>query len=146
MPITYDKKRFISLLIAIYFIAYTVYPLTYPLSNHQVPEDIGAINQESSNTNKDHLLLRKLFIKKSPSPEQGPHNHGNNDVLIKKRRAIVPEDDYLRIFSNKHDVMLVEYYDPPVPSPHSLHVQDANFLGVYKGFNPVCSGHSPPSV
>jgi hypothetical protein len=146
MNFTRDTKRILSLLIAIYFIVYTVSPLTYTRSDHRVSRNIHAANQESPCTSTDQFLPWKLSLGESSPAEQDPHNQGNDSVPIKKRRAIVPEEDEHKVFSGKNTVSLEEQHDSSIPSTHSLQVQRTKFLDVYTGFNPLCTGHSPPSI
>jgi len=146
MMFTEHKKQFSRLLLVIYFLAYSISPITYTLSAKQVPEHIYATNQESSSIKSIHILLWEFFIEKLSSVEENPHDDGNASILIKKKRALAPEDasDKLSLFKNAS--VPKGCHNPLAPATYSLHVLPANTCGIYKGFNPLYAGNSPPLV
>jgi len=146
MAWTVDKKQFSKLLLVIYFLVYSISPLTYTFSDKQVPERISATDRESSTIKSVHFLLWEFLIERVSSVEENSHNDGNANILIKKKRAIAPEKASGKLFLFKNASVPRERYDPLTPSTYSLNAQSAIFQGIYKGFNPIHTGHSPPSV
>jgi len=146
MTFTEDKKQIFRLFLVIYFLVYSISPLTYTLSDKHVSESITATNNESSSIKSVHLLLWEFLTERLSSIAENSHNDGNANILIKKKRAIAPENASDKIFSCKNVSAPKECHDPLAPSTSSLNVQPINFLDIYKGFNPVYTGHSPPSV
>jgi hypothetical protein len=146
MTFSEDKKQVFRLLLVIYFLVYSISPLTYTFSDKPVPESISATNKEPSSIKSIHLLLWEFLRDSVSSVEENSHTDGNASILIKKKRAIAPENASGRLFLCKNVSVPKESHDPSVPSTDSVNVQPANFHGIYKGFNPVYTGHSPPSL
>jgi hypothetical protein len=146
MTLTVDKKQFFKLLLVIYFLVYSIFPLTYTLSDRQVSESVYATNKKSSNIKSDHILLRELFIERLSFTEENSHNNGNASILIKKKRAIVPENTSGKLSLFKNTSVLEDFNDPLAPTTYSLNILPENILSIYKGFNPLYAGNSPPSV
>jgi hypothetical protein len=146
MAFTENKKQFFRLLLVVYFLAYSISPLTYTFPDKHAPEHISATNKEPSNIKSVHFLLWEFLRERLSSVEESPHSDRTAGILIKKKRAITPEDASGRLFPCKNASAPKERHDPSVPSTYGLNVQPANFHGIYKGFNPIHSGHSPPSV
>lgn len=146
MPFTADKNRFFKLLLVIYFLAYSISPLTYTLSDKQVPRSVYSTNKESASVKSVHILLWEFFIEKLSSMEENSHNDRNASILIKKKRALAPENASGKLSSFKNASVPKDCYNPLAPTTYSLNVLPANILGIYKGFNPLYAGNSPPSV
>jgi hypothetical protein len=146
MTLTVDKKQYFKLLLVIYFLVYSISPLTYTLSDKQEPESAYATNKKSSNIKSDQLLLREFFIERLSSTEENSHNNGNASILIKKKRAIVPENASGKLSLFKNASVLEDFNEPLAPAAYSLNVLSENIVGIYKGFNPLYAGNSPPSV
>ncbi len=146
MTSTVDKKQFFKLLLVFYFLVYSISPLTYTLSDKQVPESVYATNKKSSIIKSDHILLREFFIERLSSTEENSHNNGNVSILIKKKRAIVPEKASGKLSLFKNTSVPEDFYDSLAPTTYSLNVLPENILRIYRGFNPLYAGNSPPSV
>jgi hypothetical protein len=148
MTFTEAKKQIFRILLAIYFFVFSTSPLTYTLSHKQVPENIYATNNESSSIKSVHLLPWEFLIERlsSLTLKENLHNDGNTRILIKIKRAIASEKASYKLFLFKNASAPKECCDPLVSSTCSLNIRSANFPGIYKGFNPIYTGHSPPSV
>jgi len=146
MPFTVDKKQFSKLLLVIYFLAYSIFPLTYTLSDKQVPDRIYATNKESSNIKSVHILQWEFFIERLSSMKESSHNNGNASILIKKKRALAPENAAGKLPLFKNATMPKDFHNPLALTTSSLNVLSEDILGIYKGFNPLYAGNSPPSV
>jgi uncharacterized membrane protein len=145
ITLTVDKKQFFKLFLVIYFLVYSISPLTYTLSDKQVPVSIYATNNKSSSIKSVHILLWEFFIERLSSTEENSHNNGNASILIKKKRALAPENDSGKLSSSKNTSVLEDFYNPLAPTTYSLNVLPENILCIYKGFNPLYSGNSPPA-
>jgi hypothetical protein len=145
MTFTINNKQFSKLLLVIYFLAYSISPLTYTLSDNQVHKSIYATNKESSNIKSVHIWLWEFFIDRLSS-EENSHNNGTASILIKKKRAIAPENDSGKLSLFKNTSVPKYFYNPLVLTIHSSNVLLENILGISKGFNPVYAGNSPPTV
>jgi len=146
MPITIEKKQFFKLLLVIYFLAYSISPLTYTLSDKQVSQRIHATNKESSNIKSVHILLWEFFIERLTSMEENSHNDGNASVLIKKKRALAPENESEKLYLFKNTSVPKDSYNPLAPTRYCLNVLPINILGIYNAVNPLYAGNSPPTV
>jgi len=146
MTLTVDKKQYLKLFLVIYFLVYSISPLTYTLSDKQVSESDYATNKKSSNIKSDQLLLPEFFIERVSSTEENAHNNRNASIIIKKKRAIVPENASGKLSLFKNTSVLEGFYDPLAPTIYSLNILPENILSIYKGFNPLYAGNSPPSI
>jgi hypothetical protein len=146
MPFTVDKKHFFKLLLVIYFLVYSISPLTYTRSNKQVPEHIYATNKESSSIKSVQILVWEFFLEGPSSIEETSHTDGNASILIKKKRALAPENASNKLFFSNNMSVPKDCYNPFATTSYSLKVLPANILGIYRGFNPLYAGNSPPTA
>ena len=146
MTLTVDKKQFFKLFLVIYFLVYSISPLTYTLSDKQVPESIYVTHKQSSSIKSVHILLWEFFTKRLSSPEENSHSNGNASILIKEKRAIAPENASEKLSLFKNMSVPEGFCNPLAPTTYGLSVLPENILGIYKGFNPLYAGNSPPSV
>ncbi len=140
-----NNKHIFKLLLVIYFLAYSVSPLTYTLSDKQISKSFHATNKESSNIKSVHVLLWEFLIDRLSSAED-PHNNGSASILIKKKRALAPENDSVKLLSFKDASVSKDFYDPFVPTIHNSSVLPVHIFGISAGFNLVYTGNSPPFV
>ncbi len=141
-----DKKQFLKLLLATYFLIFSISPLTYTLSDKQVSESFTATHNNSSSIKSVHILLWEFFIERLSSKEENSHTDGNASVLIKKKRALASENAYWKLPLFKNTSMVKDCYNPLAPTTYSLNVISAKIPGICKGFNPLYAGNSPPSA
>ena len=146
MTFTVDNNRFFKLLLVIYFLAYSISPISYTLPDKQERGHIYATNKESSSIKSVHILLWEFFAEKLSSLEENSHDDGNASILIKKKRALAPEDASGKLSWCKITSVPKDRYKPLAPTTYSLNVLSANIPGIYNGFNPIYAGNSPPSV
>lgn len=147
MALAVHKKQFFKLFLAFYFLFFSISPLVYALSDKQVPEIIYAAVKKSPSIKSVHLLLWASFTGTRSSPEETPHTKGKTSVLVKKKRALAPEDslEKLSLFKNT-SVPKSDFSGPLAPTAYSLDVTPENILEIHKGFDPLYAGNSPPSV
>ncbi len=140
-----NKEQFFKLFLAFYFLFFSISPLTYALSDKQVPEIIYATIKKSPGIKSVHPLLRALFTEKRASAGETPHADGKTPILVKKKRAIVPEDSSEKISLFTNTSVPNDFYTPLAPTASRLNVTSENIPEI-KGFNPLYAGNSPPSV
>ncbi len=147
MTLPVNKKQFFKLFLAFYFLFFSISPLTYALSDKQVPEIIYATVKKSPSIKSVHLLPWASVTERRSSAEETSHANGKTRVLVKKHRAIVPEDSSEKISLFTYtSVPTSDFYTPLAPTSYSLNVTSENTLKPNKGFNPLYAGNSPPSV
>ena len=146
MTLIVDKKQVFKLLLVIYFLVYSISPVTYTFSDKQVREGIYSTNKKPSSIKSIHILLWELFIERLSSIEENSGNNGNASILVKKKRAIIPESISGKLSLFKTTSVTKDSYNLLAPTAHSLNVLPENILDIYKGFNPLYAGNSPPSV
>ena len=146
MTLIPHNKHFFKLLLVIYFLAYSISPLTYTLSHKQASEHICAPDKESSGIKSAQILLWESFMERLSSLEENPHSNGDASILIKKKRALAPENVSAKLFLLKNTPAPKDFCKPPVPMAYGSNVIPANVLDICKGFNPLYAGNSPPSV
>jgi hypothetical protein len=146
MIFTEHKKQFSRLLLVIYFLAYSISPITYTFPDKQEPGHIYATNKESSSIKSAHILLWEFFIEQLSSLEGNSRDNGNASILIKKKRALAPEDASGKLTWFKITSVPKDRYNPLAPTTCSLNVLSANIPDIYNGFNTIYAGNSPPSV
>jgi hypothetical protein len=141
-----DRNRIFKLFLVIYFLTYSISPLTYTLSSKQVSNRVYSTNNESSGAKSVHIFLWDLFIKRLSTWETHLHNAGNASILIKPKRAIASENISEKLSVFKNPSAPKGSCNQLVPKTFGTTVLTANILGIYTGFNPIYAGNSPPSV
>jgi len=146
MTLIVDKKQVFKLLLVIYFLVYSISPLTYTLYDKQVREGIYSTDKNPSSISSIHILLWEFFIERLSSIEENSRNTGNASILVKKKRAIIPESVSGKLSLFKNASVPQDSYNLLAPTTYSFNVLPENILNIYKGFNPLYAGNSPPSV
>ncbi len=147
LAVPVNKKQFFKLFLAFYFLFFSISPLTYALSAKQVPEIIYATVKKSPSIKNVHLLLWASFVERRSSAEETPHTNGKTSVLVKKKRAIAPDDSSEKLSLFRHtSVPKNDFSDPLAPTAYRSTVTPENILEIHKGFNPLYAGNAPPSV
>lgn len=146
MTLTADKNQLFKLLLAAYFLVSSISPLTYTLSNRQVTESIQATNNNASGIKNVRKLLCEFFTERLSFTEENPHNNASAFILVKKISALTPENASEEFPLFKHTSVPEDFHKPSAPTVYSLNDSPGNIFGIYKGFNPLYAGNSPPSV
>ena len=134
MTFSIGKKRLFTLFFFLHYIVYAISPLTYtfPESSPVSPVIKGV-----------RLFLWELVMEiVVPSEETEPDNTGDT-VLIKKKRARLPENAAAKLLPFDTVSVPRDHYAPPVPLGGRTPGHVA-FHGTREGFSPVYAGHSPP--
>jgi hypothetical protein len=138
------KRRAFKLLVACYFLLFSISPLTYALPAKQAPESkCAAVKKTPALQSVDPSVKASLSYPQS-SAETNPHADRNSRVPIKKKRAVTPED-----FSEK--IALFTAVPVPTgcfcdPSASTIRCLPEKRPDINKGFNPLFAGNSPPSA
>lgn len=141
------KINYFKLTLALYFLVYSIVPLTYTLSDRQAPERSTATQKEASPIISAHLLVQREFsAERLSSPEENRHSDGNDSVLIKKKRALAPENASEKLFLFKNTSASNDAHDLLAPASYRFNVAPDTIPGRYTGFNSLYAGNSPPSA
>ncbi len=137
------KKRLFNLLFFLYYIVYATSPLIYTF-----PEQKNLKRSRESGPAAPILKGVRLFLWELvmeivvPSEETEP-DHTGDTVLIKKKRALLPENAAAKLLPFDTASIPRDHYAPPVPigGRTAGHV---TLRGTREGFSAVYAGHSPP--
>ncbi len=140
------RKQLFSSLFFLYFIVYAISPLTGAFAEKRIdairllPKDV-ALDGKSV-----HVFLWELIVAHFDTRDDRAHEHEKDKVLLRKVRAVLSENDLLKLpFFD--DVFVSDGALPrPVHAVFSLAVGLEGPQAVRKGFQPLYSGHSPPSA
>ncbi len=136
-----DKKQFFKVFLAFYFLFFSISPLTYAFSDGQAPENAYAAGKNAPCL-KSALSFRASFAERQAA-EGTPHANGKTDVLVKKKRAVAPEDPSEKIsYLATASVPRNNFCKPSAPTARCI---SKNVLEINKGFNPLLAGNSPPA-
>jgi hypothetical protein len=91
-----------------------------------------------------HILLWDILIKKVASPHEASQNQGQGTILIRKKRALLPEDSVAKALSFEQASVTNSRNIPRVQTICSRIYPRVVLPGIRKGFHPVYAGHSPP--
>lgn len=141
---TIDNRRTFTIFLVFYFLSYSVFPLTYTVSGKQAQETISAEGTETPGSAIAALMLGASLCGRTTSLQEKPGNDGTVSILIKKKRAIVPEGASEKLHTRQQGSGPIDCHDSVSPAAYSPNAPDAHAPGAYRGFNPLFTGHSPP--
>lgn len=143
MTFSLGKKRLFTLLFFLYYFVYAVSPLTYTFPDQKNLENSCESNPASPVVKGIHLFLWELVMEKVVTPEETEPDHSGDTVIIKKKRALLPENAAVKLLPFDTASIPKDHYAPPVPigGRTAGHVA---FQGTREGFSTVYAGHSPP--
>ncbi len=140
------KRTLATLLFSVYFLLYAVSPLTYAVHEKKAGE--GSIESPDSapSVRGLHYSLWEVITERSSARNSaGSHNAAGTPILIKKKRAVVPEDDTDGLNVSGQEAPMSGHALPPRDVLVSRAVPDAP-RNLPTGFHPIYAGHSPPLV
>jgi hypothetical protein len=137
------KKRILKLLFFAYFVVYAVSPLTYTIPGHNLREPCYSNRGQVSGEKGLHLMLWDLLFKGVASPHAASEKQEQGTILIRKTRALLPEDDTAKTLSYEQ-ASVVNSCSVPRMSMSFRYIDHSVFLGMRRGFNTLYAGHSPP--
>lgn len=100
--ISYINRRYIfSLFFFVYFIPYSISPLSYTYAPENIAED-GTIPGRIPFLGRNvHILLWELIYTKFVPKEDVPNAHSTEMVIVKKARAIIPENTIAKVMPSE---------------------------------------------
>ena len=143
MTFSLGKKRLFTLLFFLYYIVYAVSPLTYTFPEQKNLEKSRESSPASPVVLGVRLFLWELVMEKVGSPDETEPDHSDDTVLIKKKRALLPENAATRLMPFDTASIPKNHYAPPVPIGN-LTAGHAAFHGTREGYSWLYAGHSPP--
>lgn len=143
MTFSIGKKRLFTLLFFLYYIVYAISPLTYTFPEQRNLENRRESSPASPVIKGVRLFLWELVMEIVVPSEETEPDHTGDTVLIKKKRALLPENAAAKLLPFDTASIPKDHYAPPVPigGRTAGHVA---FHGTRKGFSTVYAGHSPP--
>ncbi len=141
-----NRRALATLLFSVYFLLYAVSPLTYAVDEKKTGEGRLESSDSATSVRGPHYFLWELITERpSARNSAGSHNAAGTPILIKKKRAVVPEDDPIRL----------SLHAPAVPVSRTVlparHVPVRYIITVspndsHNGFSPLYAGHAPPVI
>jgi hypothetical protein len=142
---TLEKQAF-KLLFFFYFLVYAISPLTYTVPWQNVHEHGYATRRAPAGGKYIHVLLWELFLEKVTARDEASPARGNSSIFIKKKRALLPEDAAVKLFSPGQACVRQDRCGQSSLITGKLDFSDSISRGTRKGFHSLYAGHSPPSL
>jgi hypothetical protein len=140
------EKQAFKLLFFFYFLVYAVSPLTYTVSGQGV-RGHGYTTRRAPSAGKNiHVLLWELILEKVTAKDEASPARGDSSILIKKKRALMPEDASAKLFSPGRTCVRQDRWGRPSPVAGKFDFSHIISRGTPKGFHSLYAGHSPPSL
>jgi len=139
-----DAKRFIRIIFLAYFLVYAVSPLSRPINVQHAHESYssGCTGLTAGNL---HIFVWEVIFSKFVSETTADSTPGDPvvRVLLKKVRAILPEDISVKIISPEKTAVFEGPVLLPAPASSDCRVKEES-LPVVNCIYSLYSGHSPP--
>ncbi len=140
-----NKHSVLCCLLLVYFVVYAVSPLSYTYTAGKIVDKICGTNGSSAFAETLNIFLLEVICAKIEAKNDADQTNSTARVLIRKARAILPENTNLR--SSPFDsVSLSGYVTSCCYSSLSKVVDHSNEQHSTCEFNPLHSGPAPPSV
>lgn len=137
------KKGIVALFFAAYFFLYAISPLTYSLHGNQASASGLEPQRPAFSFRSLHVVVWEFLVQEITSRSEARQEENEGTILIRKKRALLPEDDTLRL--NPHaSVIHTSVAVAPAVDTLSQRSPFAAPLSAHTGFNSLYSGHSPP--
>ena len=92
-----NKQVILSSLFLIYYVVYAISPLSYTFSVKKIVDRIGAAKGITASLNNLNILLLETICAKIDPKKETDHANSTARVLIRKTRAILPENINSRV-------------------------------------------------
>jgi hypothetical protein len=139
-----DTRHTFTILVVYSFLSYSLFPLTYTVPAEHAQETISAEGTEASGMANASVSLGECLRGRTNALHEKTGNGGTVSILIKKNRAIVPENASVKLRSLKQRSVPIDCHDPVAPAAYSLSVPAAHVPCTYGGYISLFTGHSPP--
>jgi len=140
------EKQALKLLFFFYFLVYAISPLTYTVPGQNVPEHGYASRRAPSDGKNIHVLLWELILEKATARDEASPARGNSSIIIKKKRALMPEDAGAKLFSPGQVCVRQGRCGQSSLITGRFDFSHIISRGTPKGFHSLYAGHSPPSL
>lgn len=128
----------------IYFFIYAISPLTYTVvPGADVGESKSAPKGTASVRENARLLLWEFIIGEMAAKEDASR-HQEKEVIIRKKRAIMPEDEAAKLFPVEKTFTPKSGWIFSIRSTLKRNNSSIVPQGTREGFHPLYAGHSPP--
>jgi len=141
---SYKKKYLFSSIFLFYFIVYAISPLSYPYTAKKTGGKFRSSDKTSCLSKDLDIFFWELICTKLVPKKAVPHS-SSTTILLRKARAILPEDLSLKIIDSK-DVSVAEGCLVPVSYPSSKLAMLFDGQSPLEEHRLLHSGPSPPSV
>ena len=138
-----NKQAILSYLFLIYYVVYAVSPLSYTFSAKKVVDSIDYANRMSAPLSNLSIFLLEVICAKIDPIKAIDHTNSAGSVLIRKSRAILPENTSLKLTPSEnllllvHIIQFIDNYSPRLLVPYYKRTSRHRV-------NPLHSGHAPP--
>jgi hypothetical protein len=135
------KKRLFNLLFFLYYIVYATSPLIYTFPEQKNLKRSRESSPAAPIVKGIRLFLLELVIEKVVFSDEAEPDTGNT-VIIKKKRALLPENAAARLLPFDMTSIPRDRYAPvPINGRTAGHVASHS---TREGFSTEYAGHSPP--
>jgi hypothetical protein len=144
MNLTVDKKQMLRSLFLLCFLFYAISPLTYCVPGTRAAGSGFETRKPGQSIQGPHVLLWELIVKELSALAGADQRNRAETVLISKKRALLPEDDAMRL----HPFVLIVHNPAGASQVSDMAVWDmpsASPRNIRAGFHSLYAGHSPPS-
>jgi len=139
------RRKLAAILFPVYFLLYAVSPLTYAVHTTKTAEASLEPRPAVPDPQSLHTLLWELVVEKFAARSKASAHETGCTILIKKKRALVPEDDTTRLAPNT-SIIPTSGHTSPARDLAAGSI-DANApRNLFAGFHLLYAGHAPPSI
>lgn len=138
-----NKQVFLSSLLLVYYVVYAISPLSYSFSVKKIVDRIGVANRMNASFNNLNILLLEVICSKIDPKKESDHTNSTVRVLIRKTRAILPDNFNLRL-APLGNLTLFEDFCLLFDNFSSRRLFSSKQQKSRWQFNPLHSGLSPP--
>ena len=132
------------LLFSFFFVLYAISPLTHTLPEKETHERCCSAHGAGSSLASFHVFLVEVFLEAVTTWEKNLHDQENDTVLIRKKRALIPENGAAKLLSCEQATAMHNDHIFSQLIKNEWSVTDVLLGGLSKGFRPLYAGHSPP--
>jgi hypothetical protein len=144
MSFVRSRLKILCLLFSFFFVLYAISPLTYPLPEKITHEHCCSAQGAGSSLTTFRVFLVEVILDAVSTWEKNSHDQDNDTVLIRKKRALIPENAAAKMLSGEQAA--VAHNDHPFSQLLKTEWPVTNIIlgGTSKGFRSLYAGHSPP--
>jgi hypothetical protein len=114
-----NKKRHIfSMIFLVYFVVFAISPLSYPYTAKKMAQNFSAFDRTSCLSKGIDIFFVEFICAKLVSGKGVPHSAASSAIILRKERAVLPEDVNTKIV-NFEDISAAETHVAPVAYPLS---------------------------